>query len=343
MRVRPVTLNKFIGREGSYLLSRKKGEQKSFSFEDPIMSLTRGHILGEKPPSSEYQPHPSDVGSLEDAQELHLTDFAKIATGFEDYIFPPTLNRSAIATLLVDSTPGGMMRAVITYLLATEILPKTPTVPPDWEKEGLSCAAFDISHTDETTDKPNLATTIAPVVTRKGEQRMPHHPPTPQNSRQPTPPASPEAMPRPTPAAPPPRIRTKPQRDPGTPAVVTRKGKQRVLHHPPTVETTPTPGAAGSEANPNTCGTTPTDSNEEAKRPGYTGGGSSEREIEDASPPSNTPRTETIPTYGATRRDTSLNTCGTTSTGSNEKAKGPGHTGTYVLHSRDRDVGRDRS
>ena len=106
-------------------MNRKKGEHKIFSFEDPVVSLTRGHMLGEKPPPSGYQP-PSDMTSLEDAQELHLTDFAKIATGFEDCIFPPTLNRSAIATLLVDSTPGGMMRAVVAYLLATGILRRLP-------------------------------------------------------------------------------------------------------------------------------------------------------------------------------------------------------------------------
>ena len=203
--VRPVTLGEFIGREGSYFLSRKKSEHKIFSFEDPIMSLTRGHILEEKPPLSGYQPHPSDVDSLEDAQELHLTDFATIATGFEDYIFPPTLNRSAIATLLVDSTPGGIMLAVITCLLATGSLPKTPTISPDWEQEGLSCAAFNVSHTDETTDEPNLVTTIAPVVTRKRKQRMLHRSRTSHGSRQPTPPASPGKMPPPTPVAPPPQ------------------------------------------------------------------------------------------------------------------------------------------
>ena len=211
MRVQPTTLDEFIGRGDSYFLSRKKGEQKIFSFEDPIMSLTRGHLLGEKPPPSGYQPHPSDVGSLEDAQELHLTDFAKIATGFEDYIFPTTLNRSDIATLLVDSTPGGMMRAVVTCLLATGTLPKVPTIPPDREHEGLSCAAFDISHTDETTDEPSLAPTIEPVVTRTGKQRLLHHPPTSQDSRQSPPPAPPGSMPSPTPAAPPPRTRTRKQ------------------------------------------------------------------------------------------------------------------------------------
>ena len=56
MRVQPVTLGEFVGREGSYFLNRKQGEQRIFSFEDPILSLTRGHILGEKSQSSGYQP-----------------------------------------------------------------------------------------------------------------------------------------------------------------------------------------------------------------------------------------------------------------------------------------------
>ena len=80
MRVQPVTLGEIIDRKGSYFLNRKQGEQRIVSFEDHILSLTRGHILGEKPPSSGYQPHPFDVSSLEDAQELHLADFAKITT-----------------------------------------------------------------------------------------------------------------------------------------------------------------------------------------------------------------------------------------------------------------------
>ena len=66
IRVQLVTLSELIGREGSYFLSRKQGEQRIFSFEDPILSLARGHIPGEKLPSSGYQPHPSDESSLED-------------------------------------------------------------------------------------------------------------------------------------------------------------------------------------------------------------------------------------------------------------------------------------
>ena len=182
MRVQPVTLGEFIGRESSYFLNRKQGEQRIFLFEDPILPLTRGHI----PLSSGYQPHPSDVSSLDDTQELYLTDFAKIATGLEGYIFPPTLNRSAIATLFVDSTPDGMMRAVVTCLLATGVLPKAPKILPDREQKGLSCEAFDnIRNTDgginETpiqeklqnlTTESNLAPFTGPVVTRKGKQGM---------------------------------------------------------------------------------------------------------------------------------------------------------------------------
>ena len=109
------------------------------------------------------------------------------------------------------------MRAVVTCLLAPGILPKAPTIPPDWKQEGLSCAAFDIRNTGGTTDESNLNPTIAPVVTRKGKQRVLHHPPTLQEWRQPPPTAPPGAMPPRTPGAPPPPTRTRKQRDPGTP------------------------------------------------------------------------------------------------------------------------------
>ena len=133
MSVHPVTLGEFVDHKGSYCLNREQGEQ-IFSFEDPILWLIRGHILGEKPAPSRdinlfvqrlhlvvdprphprrktsaerrYQPHPSHESSLEDVQELHLADFTRITTGLEGCVFPLTLNRSAIATVLVDSTPA---------------------------------------------------------------------------------------------------------------------------------------------------------------------------------------------------------------------------------------------
>ena len=110
-----------------------------------------------------------------------------------------------------------MIRALVTCLVATGILPRAPTVPPDWKQEGPSGAAFDIRNTGGTTDESNLAPTIAPVVTRKGKHRMLHHPNTPRESRY------------------------------------------------------PTYGATKNGANPNTCGTTSTDSNEKTKGPGHTG------------------------------------------------------------------------
>ena len=41
------------------------------------------------------------------------------------------------------------MRAVVTYLLAMDVLPKAPTVPLDWEQERSSFEAFNnIRNTD---------------------------------------------------------------------------------------------------------------------------------------------------------------------------------------------------
>ena len=143
-----------------------------------------------------------------------------------------------------------MMRAAVTYLFATELLQRALTIPPDGKQEGLACAAFDTRSTDGTTDEFNLAPTIAPVVTRKG--------------------------------------------------------KQRVLHHSPTLKRrdNPTYGATRNNANPNTCGTTSMDSKRETKgpahrwydrriqpRPNHSADGNSEGETEDTSPFSYTQET----------------------------------------------------
>ena len=189
-----------------------------------------------------------------------------------------------------------------------------------------------------------LATTIAPVVTQKKKQTMLHRPQTSHGSRQPTSPASPGKMPPPTPVAPPPQIQAKTQKGSGHTGADNSKRETEDASPPsntPTVEITSTSDTAMSEANPHTCVIAPTDPTEETKEPGYTDRGGSERETEDASPSSSAPKAEATPTYGATRRDTTLNTCGTTPTDSNEKAEGPGHTGTCVPHSRDRDVSWD--
>ena len=52
MKVQPVTLGEVIDRKGSYFSNRKQGEQRIFTFEDPILSLTRATSLIEKTTSS---------------------------------------------------------------------------------------------------------------------------------------------------------------------------------------------------------------------------------------------------------------------------------------------------
>ena len=41
------------------------------------------------------------------------------------------------------------MQAVVNCLLATGVLPKAPTIQPDWEQEALLCETFDTIHNTE--------------------------------------------------------------------------------------------------------------------------------------------------------------------------------------------------
>ena len=133
-----------------------------------------------------------------------------------------------------------MMRAVVTCLFGTGVLPKALTIPPDWEKNGLSREAFDNTRNmdreidgtpiqeklQNSTAESSLNLIVAQVVTRKEKQRMlqsGHYPPL-QESRTPTQEQSP-------PTAPPGEV------------------------PPPTT----------------TCDTAITDRNEETKGPGYIG------------------------------------------------------------------------
>ena len=114
------------------------------------------------------------------------------------------------------------MRAVVTYLLATGLLPRAPTIPPDGKQEGLSCAAFDIRNTDGTTDESNLAPTIASGGNSEGEtEDISPSSNTPRDEITPiygaTFTAPPGTVSTPTRAAPPPRTQTRKQRDQGTP------------------------------------------------------------------------------------------------------------------------------
>lgn len=87
-----------------------------FSFNEPIVSLSRRHIRGENKPNL-HKPHPVDEGTLEVAQEPDLSEFTEIATGVERFSLPVTVSREAAASILVDSTPTYMMKAVLVNLL----------------------------------------------------------------------------------------------------------------------------------------------------------------------------------------------------------------------------------
>ena len=125
--------------------------------------------------------------------------------------------------------PGGMMRAVVTCLLTIGVLPKYPTIPRDWEQEGLSCEAFDNTRDmdmviDETpiqeelqnpTTEYSLAPIIAPVVTRKRKKRPFFN--TPRVETAPAYGATRRNAPLPPSVIPSSRIRTSKQKDQSTP------------------------------------------------------------------------------------------------------------------------------
>ena len=66
------SLGEQLGRKGGYFLHRAQGNQAIFSFNNSIVSLSRGHLSGEKP-AGLYKPHPVDEGTFEEAQDLDLS------------------------------------------------------------------------------------------------------------------------------------------------------------------------------------------------------------------------------------------------------------------------------
>ena len=86
-------LGEFLGRRGAYFLKRGNGERAIHSFNEPIISLNRAHIMGEKPTEG-YIAHPADAARLEEAEELHFNDYAKITTGQEHYVIPQTVSKA---------------------------------------------------------------------------------------------------------------------------------------------------------------------------------------------------------------------------------------------------------
>ena len=87
-------IGRFLGRRGAHFLKTGNGERAIYSFSEPIISLNRAHIVGEKPTEG-YIAHPADAARPEEAEELHFKDYAKFTTGQEQYVIPQTVSMSA--------------------------------------------------------------------------------------------------------------------------------------------------------------------------------------------------------------------------------------------------------
>ena len=116
------SLGGILGRNGTYFLKRGTGERAVFSFEDHMLSTTRAHVMGEKPPVGTYQPHATDSGGIEDAEELTFEDFAKVVSGQEGYTIPPTVSRGAAATVITNFTIPPMVREALGGLAIQDLL-----------------------------------------------------------------------------------------------------------------------------------------------------------------------------------------------------------------------------
>ena len=171
-------LGKILRRGGAYFLKRGNGERAIYSFNEPSMSLNRAHIMGQKPTEG-YIAHPADVARLEEAEELHFNDDAKITTGQKRYVILQTVSKSAAANLIADLTSPPMLRAVLVELAVQGLQGKT--VPEVAELEGLACMVFEdylaaskaFEVTRAVTRSQAKATPQAPEVVWEAEPPLP--------------------------------------------------------------------------------------------------------------------------------------------------------------------------
>ena len=78
------------------------GETAIFSFDDPMVYITRAHVMGEKLLRGTYRPHPLDAGEIDQAGELSFEKYTRLTTGRADYRIPPTISRGVAAAILAD-------------------------------------------------------------------------------------------------------------------------------------------------------------------------------------------------------------------------------------------------
>ena len=92
----------FLSRMVTYFLKRGMVERGIFSFDDLTISITRVHVMVEKPLRGTYRPHPLDAGEIDQAGELSFEKYTRLTTGRADYRIPPTISRGVAAAILAD-------------------------------------------------------------------------------------------------------------------------------------------------------------------------------------------------------------------------------------------------
>eukprot|EP00903_Cladosiphon_okamuranus_P016079 g14843.t1 len=137
------TLGSFLERTGHYFLQRQPGEKAIFDVDAASLTLTHSHIMGRRPPPSEYNAHPEDAGTLDTAEDLQWSDFVKFTTAQPDFVIPPTVRRSDAAWALEEFTLPPMLCEVFSALQVHGILSTIADARTSLE-EDLLCSLYDV-------------------------------------------------------------------------------------------------------------------------------------------------------------------------------------------------------
>ena len=111
-----------LGEEGNLLPQARRGREGVFSFDDPIISISRTHTMGKKPPEGTYRPRPLGAGDIDQADGLTFAEHQKIGTGRADPWFLPTISRGAAAAISADFELLPMAREALSGLRAKGLL-----------------------------------------------------------------------------------------------------------------------------------------------------------------------------------------------------------------------------
>ena len=121
-----------------YLETRKD----IFSFAEPTIIVTQGHIMGPRPPPVEYRPHTTDAGPLAEAEDLTREGFVKLTTTQEAFRVPPSVRQIDAAWALEEFTLPPMLREAVNVLGIRGVVDRSADGRPGREDElslALAC------------------------------------------------------------------------------------------------------------------------------------------------------------------------------------------------------------